>query len=684
MDPSMKLLLDELKSLKHTVEQQLAESDLKHEERFKQLDEHLGAISLWKPQIDAWKPQIDATVGDLKMEIAVVRKHLDRVLLEQDSLSPGLLVAPETTAAASPAEQTVVGPIGHRSDAHHREREFGCVTTLSHLPVKGTHDSIFSKSHLDDYPSRSHAIQQPRTHDITSKLPKLHFPTFDGTSPKLWKSRCEDYFDLYSVHSDIWVKVSLMHFSGAAARWLQSVESRIRQLDWHQFCLLVHERFGRDHHDILIRQLFHIRQTGSVSEYVDQFSELIDQLNAYESITDPRYYIMRFIDGLKDDIRSIVLIQRPQDLDSAFVLAALQEEVADSSRKKEYRKQEFLLSKHTPRSPQPLPLPPPPHLPRAQVGADDRRTTEAVRTSIDDKMASLRAYRRAKGLCHKCSERWSREHKCAPTVQLHVLQEVWDLFQDEEVESASEQPQSMQEEHIFMALSEAAFTGQETPRTMKFNGHIQKEPLLILIDSGSSHSFLSATVAAHLQGISALCPPIKVHVANGALLYCTSELVHAEWFINSYQFHSTLKNLPLPQYDLILGMDWLEAFSPMKVHWGHKWMSIPYNGHSVLLQGMVPTFPACSLISLCMITDQSTQSPAPAIPTCIQSLLQEFAAVFATPSELPPSRTCDHHIPLIPGARPFSIRQYRYAPALKDKIEKQVSEMLQTGVIQPS
>ena len=43
---------------------------------------------------------------------------------------------------------------------------------------------------------------------------------------------------------------------------------------------------------------------------------------------------MRFIDGLKDDIRSIVLIQRPQDLDSAFVLAALQEEVADSSRKK--------------------------------------------------------------------------------------------------------------------------------------------------------------------------------------------------------------------------------------------------------------------------------------------------------------------------------------------------------------
>jgi hypothetical protein len=30
------------------------------------------------------------------------------------------------------------------------------------------------------------------------------------------------------------------------------------------------------------------------------------------------------------------------------------------------------------------------------------------------------------------------------------------------------------------------------------------------------------------------------------------------------------------------------------------------------------------------------------------------------------------------------VRQYRYKPALKDKIEKQVLEMLQSGLIQPS
>jgi hypothetical protein len=68
----------------------------------------------------------------------------------------------------------------------------------------------------------------------------------------------------------------------------------------------------------------------------------------------------------------------------------------------------------------------------------------------------------------------------------------------------------------------------------------------------------------------------------------------------------------------------------------------------------------------------------------VQSLLQQFKQVFAAPSELPLSRACDHKIPLIPGASPVHSRPYRYAPVLKDEIEKQVLEMLRTRLIQPS
>jgi len=80
-------------------------------------------------------------------------------------------------------------------------------------------------------------------------------------------------------------------------------------------------------HELLIRQLFHIKQSGTVSEYVHQFCSLVDQLASYESKTDPLYYTLRFIDGLNDELKSSVLVQRPKDLDTACVLARLQEEV---------------------------------------------------------------------------------------------------------------------------------------------------------------------------------------------------------------------------------------------------------------------------------------------------------------------------------------------------------------------
>lgn len=70
----------------------------------------------------------------------------------------------------------------------------------------------------------------------TNKLPKLNFPTFNGENLKLWMRRAEDYFDLYAVEPDVWVKLATWHFSTAAARWLQSVEKRIRVCGWLEFC----------------------------------------------------------------------------------------------------------------------------------------------------------------------------------------------------------------------------------------------------------------------------------------------------------------------------------------------------------------------------------------------------------------------------------------------------------------
>jgi tRNA A37 N6-isopentenylltransferase MiaA len=85
-----------------------------------------------------------------------------------------------------------------------------------------------------------------------------------------------------------------------------------------------------------------------------------------------------------------------------------------------------------------------------------------------------------------------------------------------------------------------------------------------------------------------------------------------------------------------------------------------------------------------MLDHQLAAQTPDEMPKELVQLLSEFEMVFAPISTLPPERSCEHNIPLVTGAKPVQITAYRYPPALKDEIEKQVVEMLAQGLIQPS
>lgn len=238
--------------------------------------------------------------------------------------------------------------------------------------------------------------------------------------------------------------------------------------------------------------------------------------------------------------------------------------------------------------------------------------------------------------------------------------------------------------HLFLALSAAAYSGSDSPQTMQFSRSFTGKEVRILVDSGSSHSFVSASVASSVQGQRALPIPMQVCVADGNLIQCSTELHDVEWQVQGFRFHSTLCVLPLAAYDLILGMDWLEAFSPMKVNWRSKWMSIPYGPGTALLHGLSYLESECDSLQLFSISSSASDTVPPAILPEVQLLLDDFHHLFTEPTTLPPRRDCDHTIPLILGAQPVAVRQYRYSPKLKSEIEAQVSELLKTGMIQPS
>jgi hypothetical protein len=105
---------------------------------------------------------------------------------------------------------------------------------------------------------------------------------------------------------------------------------------------------------------------------------------------------MRFIDGLRDDIKSIIIVQRPVNLDTACYLALLQEAAESSRRPEPVLADRSYMAR--------------PMLKLATSSAacwDQSRTgvvenpkhTFAASPTTDSKVSSLHACRCARGLC---------------------------------------------------------------------------------------------------------------------------------------------------------------------------------------------------------------------------------------------------------------------------------------------
>jgi hypothetical protein len=186
--------------------------------------------------------------------------------------------------------------------------------------------------------------------------------------------------------------------------------------------------------------------------------------------------------------------------------------------------------------------------------------------SSEDKLSALKSYRRSKGLCFKCGEKWGPHHKCPTTVSLAAIEEIWKYVEDGYEIAISHEEESFDSGEDLMAIFVQDMNGTEGSRIVRLRGYIQWKEVFMLIDSRSSHSFLSDLVAATISPWHSLAQSVSVKVANGQTLACTHGLLNQIWGTQGITFCSTMKIIPLRGYDVILGMDWLESHSPMMIH----------------------------------------------------------------------------------------------------------------------
>jgi hypothetical protein len=218
-------------------------------------------------------------------------------------------------------------------------------------------------------------------------------------------------------------------------------------------------------------------------------------LKSYSPNSDPLFFTTRFVDGLCYDIKAIVLVQRPQNFDTAMRLALLQEEVGTTSNQRAPRGGDWPAA-YQPRLPAaatPLPLPPPPpHNDQEAVQATPTVAAAVNAPPTNQTLVAVKAYRRALGLCYKCNAKWSKDHVCALEI-LHAVEALWDSISSEDslADSAEDFPTI---EQCCLALLKFVVSGVPASRTICFQGLLQSIPVHILVDSGSSSSFVNATL----------------------------------------------------------------------------------------------------------------------------------------------------------------------------------------------
>lgn len=150
----------------------------------------------------------------------------------------------------------------------------------------------------------------------------------------------------------------------------------------------------------------------------------------------------------------------------------------------------------------------------------------------EDRFSSLKAQRRAQRECFKCGDKYHQPgHKCAKSMPIHKVEELLDILMLQSGSEAEEdQPKSDSDgEASVMQISHCAAVGGTGKKTIRLQGWLNGKQVLILVDSGSSASFISTNVVEELGLTTVEVTPITVTMADGGKTTCNQMVENSVW-----------------------------------------------------------------------------------------------------------------------------------------------------------
>jgi hypothetical protein len=129
-------------------------------------------------------------------------------------------------------------------------------------------------------------------------------------------------------------------------------------------------------------------------------------------------------------------------------------------------------------------------------------------------------------------------------------------------------------------------SGWTTPKTTRIAAMIGSCIVIILIDSGSSHNFISERTANLLRLPVVPTETFTIHVANGESLKCRGRFEEVPVDLQGIVFSLTLYSLPFIGLDVVLGIQWLELLGSMICDWKRLTMEFLWENQPRRLTGI--------------------------------------------------------------------------------------------------
>ncbi|KAA3484915.1 Integrase, catalytic core [Gossypium australe] len=180
--------------------------------------------------------------------------------------------------------------------------------------------------------------------------------------------------------------------------------------------------------------------------------------------------------------------------------------------------------------------------------------------------------RRKKGICFWCGLKFTPVHKC-------VKSQLYQLFLDSTSDDESPQDDEVAKTPVLLLH---ALQGSHGLQTMRIAAHIGNIPVIMLVDTSSTHNFISSKLVRQLSWTVKQVGRLKVTIEDGRCLISRGTCQSVPYSLQWLHFSTNFLVLPIKGHHLVLRIQWLKTLGT--ITWEFNFLTMKFFHYNKLRQ----------------------------------------------------------------------------------------------------